>query len=296
MDVSTFNNLILKVVVVSSLQKSLETHEKITDFYLISSFHRQKNKREFVLFFFFFFFNTWEEHMGNMEGDADIGMLAAEIQQGWKQIEGGVVRDGKVWSHTEEYKKAKTKKTGEGWRAGGWLQDEKVRRGWLKPGIEGIPGGARRSSQQRRGRTESFLSFMSSEMSWRQGQQKHRQCGCFPTQWWNVRYLSFNISWYYIHLYHYIITTTLHNITHQQSSNKSFGSGPFCTFIFGTLSIRRCWYFCTFNSSGNKQLYLLYCFPSGIIVAVAVAKTNGLLKLCYYQQRTNADFIHSFSP
>ena len=31
-----------------------------------------------------------------MEGDADIGMLAAEIQQGWKQIEGGVVRDGKV--------------------------------------------------------------------------------------------------------------------------------------------------------------------------------------------------------
>ena len=58
MDVSTFNNLILKVVVVSSLQKSLETHEKITDFYLISSFHRQKNKREFVLFFFFFFFKN----------------------------------------------------------------------------------------------------------------------------------------------------------------------------------------------------------------------------------------------
>lgn len=52
--------------------------------------------------------------MGKMEGDADIGMLTTEIQQGWKQIEGGVVRDGKVWSHTEEYNnKKKQEKDGE---------------------------------------------------------------------------------------------------------------------------------------------------------------------------------------
>lgn len=85
---------------------------------------------------------TDECKMGE-EGDNGSGVTFSPSI--WKQIEGKMEKDRRVWSH-------RGLKTGGGRRVGGWQWDEKVGWVWLKPGIEGIPSGALHSFPHKRSR------------------------------------------------------------------------------------------------------------------------------------------------